>query len=258
MRRSPSPGLAASRAIRFACQLGNFIEMEIHPVYIKEALPQVMSIGAGWARHSWDKDMEEQGKAEISEMLYSEIDYCPVLKESRVVYGDREAELARVMEQEPFDLYIDGERFAWTPHTLYKKLHSRLLQRAGVPIGLTRVLRRLEDLLVLCLDLPGLQAMAGQLPRLWAGCSLPVSLALPVGADQALQEEAARTRDALQGVGCRAALKEDFPYFPEPPGDEFLRQFGVVALALEKGIKKDNPALHWLCEVKVPLLLVLY
>ena len=37
--------LAASRAIRFACQLGNFMEMEIHPVYIKEAPPREMSMG---------------------------------------------------------------------------------------------------------------------------------------------------------------------------------------------------------------------
>ncbi|OGP70335.1 MAG: hypothetical protein A2Z73_01405 [Deltaproteobacteria bacterium RBG_13_60_28] len=250
--------LAASRAIRFACQLGNFIEMEIHPVYIKEAPPQEMAIGAGWARRSWEKDMVEQGKAEISELLYSEIDYCPVLKESRVVYGDRETELTRVMEKEAFDFYVDGERFPWTPPMLYKKLHSRLLQRADVPIGLTRVLRKLEDLLVLCLDVPGTRAIAGHLQRLWAGCSLPVSLAVPGGADGALVQEASQAKTTLEGAGCRVALKEAFPYFPEPPGDEFLRQFGVVALALEKGLKKDNPALNWLCEVKVPLLLVLY
>ena len=123
--------------------------------------------------------MVEQGKAEISELLTSEIDYCPVLRESRVVYGDRETELIRVMAKEAFDLYIEGERFPWTPPMLYKKLHSRLLQRAQVPIGLTRVLRKLEELLVLCLDVPGTQALAGSLKRLWAGCSLPVSLAVP-------------------------------------------------------------------------------
>ena len=94
--------LAASRAIRFACQLGNFIPMEIYPVYIKEAPPRDLTIGSGWARRHWEKELVQEGKEEISELITSEIDYCPVLQDSRVVYGDRDTEILKILEKESF------------------------------------------------------------------------------------------------------------------------------------------------------------
>jgi len=250
--------LAASRAIRFACQLGNFIQMEIHPVYIKAAPPRELSIGSGWARHHWEQDLIQQGKTEISELITSEIDYCPVLQEPRVAYGDRDGELEKIMEQEPVDLYVEGAHFPWNQAMLYQKIHSRLLQRAHLPIALAPVLRKIHKLLVLCLDSAGTLALGEVLPRLWSGCSVPVSLALPVGQEGMVQPEANRARQALEQAECRVSQEEVFPFFPSPPPDEYLRQYGLLALALERGIKKDSPYLEWLSQVKVPLLLVLY
>ncbi len=51
--------LAASRTIRFACQLGYFMPVELHPVYIKESPPRELSIGSGWARHHWERELCE-------------------------------------------------------------------------------------------------------------------------------------------------------------------------------------------------------
>jgi hypothetical protein len=250
--------LTASRAIRFACQLGNFIPMEIHPVYVKASPARELAIGAGWARRHWEEELVEQGQREISEMITSEIDYCPVLQPPRVICGDRETELVNVMDQEAFDLFVDGERFEWTPPLLHKKLHSRLLQRYNGPVAMMRVLRRIEKLLVLCLDPPGAQAAAQVFPHLWAGCSLPVALAVPAGAGEALLAEAARAGEAFKAAGCRVEVEENFPHFPTPPDDEFLRQYGLVGVPLKREVKKDSPEINWLCQVKVPLIMALY
>ena len=252
--------LAASRTIRFACQLGNFMPVELHPVYIKESPPRELSIGSGWARHHWERELIQEGKKEISEWIASEIDYSPEVKlmEPRVVYGDRDAELLKIMEKEAFDLYVEGARFPWNQAMLYQTIHSRLFQRAQMPIALAPVLRKMHKLLVPCFDMASTQALGQALPKLWAGCSLPVTLALKEGQEAVLQPEANRVREALEKAACQVGPDEVFSYFPSPPPDEYLREYGLVALALERGSSKDSPRLEWLSQFKAPLLLVLY
>ncbi len=100
--------LASSLAIRYACQLGNLIHMELHPVYVKEPPPEVPATGTGWVRHTWEREIVELGKEEIQEMLAAEMESCPQLHEPRVIYGDREYELLKIVDHEPFDLYVEG------------------------------------------------------------------------------------------------------------------------------------------------------
>jgi hypothetical protein len=250
--------LASSRAMRFACQLGNFMEMEIHPVYVKESPSWGLTIGTGWARHHFEDELIQQGKKEIAEMLESEIDFCPVLKEPRVIYGNRETELLKVMEQEAFDLYIEGAYFPWTAGDLYQKIQSRIFQRAGSPLALARVLRKFFGLLIICLEPDGARAMAQAFARLWGGCALPISLAHPAAVNEKFRGELAKARETLEGAGCKVSPEEEAAFYPEPPADEFLRRFGLVGLALPKAIKKDSPVLTWVAQIKAPLLLVLY
>ncbi|MFZ5452490.1 MAG: hypothetical protein ACOZF2_11585 [Thermodesulfobacteriota bacterium] len=251
--------LAASRTIRFACQLGFFTPVELHPVYIKEAPSRELSIGSGWARHHWEKELIKEGTAEISEWMASEIDYSPEVKvvAPRVVCGDRDAELLRFLEAEPFDLYVEGARFPWNQASLYQQIHSRLFQKAPA-IALAPVLRKMHSLLALCLDAPGTRALGEALPQVWSGSSLPVTLALKEGQEAALQPEAKRVRHALEEAACRLEPEEICPFFPAPPTDEYLRKYGLVALALNRGISKDSPYLEWLSRFKAPLLLALY
>ncbi len=75
--------LVSSLAIRFACQLGSLMDAEIHPVYVKESSPHDSVWGAGWASRTWEKEMVQQGKAEIAELITAEMDFCPVLKRTQ-------------------------------------------------------------------------------------------------------------------------------------------------------------------------------
>jgi len=101
--------LAASRAIRFASQLNYFVPMEILPVYVKALPPRDLSIGSGWVRRHWEQELVQEGKAEIIEMISSEWEFSPTLKEPLVAYGDRERELLKIMEADGFDVFVDGE-----------------------------------------------------------------------------------------------------------------------------------------------------
>ena len=250
--------LAASRAIRFACQLGNFIPMEIHPVYIKEAPPRNLTIGSGWARRHWEKELVQEGKAEISELITSEIDYCPVLQDSRVVYGDRDSEILKILENEPFDLYVEGAHFPWNTVSLYQRISSSFFQRAHMPIALAPALRKIYKLLVLCLEPRGTQVLSQGLARLWSGSSIPVSLAIPAGKEKELRSGVDQARQELTAAGCQAEVLEGFPDYAKAPGDKFLRDYGVTALALPRDLKKDSLLFNWLVQARVPAIIMFY
>lgn len=250
--------LAASRAIRFACQLGNFIPMEIHPVYIKEAPPRDLTIGSGWARRHWENELVQEGKEEISDLITSEIDYCPVLQDSRVVYGDRDTEILKILEKEPFDLYVEGAHFSWNPTALYQRIYSSLLQRAHMPIALAPVLRKIFKLLVLCLDPRSTQVLGQGLARLWSGSSIPVVLAVPAGKENELKSSVDQASQDLTAAGCQVEKLAGFSDYPKAPGDKYLRDYGVIALALPRDLRKDSVLLTWLAQAKVPAIIMFY
>jgi hypothetical protein len=251
--------VAASRAIRFASQLNYFIPMEIHPVYVKAPPSRDLSIGSGWARRHWEEDLVQQGKTEIIEMISSEWEFSPTLREPLVVSGDREAELLRIMEAERFDIFVDGERFDWTPADLHRKLHSRLWQRFPGIIGFARVLRKINKLLLLCTEASGVWPLVESMTRLWSGSTLPVMLAVPRGAPDDLTREAARAHEALNQTGCQASLPDGLRILSGAPGfPGFLREYGLAASGLKRDLKKDHPGLAWLSQAKVPLLIKLY
>ncbi len=255
--------LASSLAVRFACQLGGLMEIEIHPVYVKESPPLESAMGAGWASRTWEREMIEQGKEEISELISAEKDFCPVLGEPRVIYGDREAELLKITHLENFDLYVEGVHFPWTPGDLYKRIHSKLYQKLPATPVLVRTLRKINHVLLLCLDAAGTEALCALFQKIWKNCLVPLTLAYPTADTAQTQSEALRqavenARRILEESGCAVHVQDGFPVRPELDAAEALKDHGLVAMALERNVKKDTPELAWLNLVKTSSLLAFH
>lgn len=251
--------LASSFAIRYACRLGNLIQMEIHPIYVKFPSPEVPMTGVGWVRHTWEREVVEMGRAEIQEMLASEMESCPVLQEPRVIYGDREIELLHIVEQEPFDLYIEGAPFPFTPATIYKRLHAKFYQRLTCPLIWLRSVRKINRVVAWCFDAVGTRALVETLGRLFAESSVPLQLSYPE-TETGSPDMQAVTRKAvadLESLGCQAALGDAFALESNGAPPDLGQDSGLVALAMARGVRKDAPQLSWLAEVSEPLLLVL-
>lgn len=251
--------LASSFAIRYACQLGTLIQMEIHPIYVKFPSPEIPMTGVGWVRHSWEREVVETGKAEIQEVLASETESCPVLQEPRVICGDREIELLHIVEQEPFDLYIEGAPFPFTPANVYKRLHAKFYQRLTCPLIWLRGVRKINRVVALCLDSVGTRALIETLGGLFTGSAVPLQLAYPgTGAgNHDMQAVTQKAMADLKALGCQAALGDAFPAGSSGPPLDLVKNSGLLAMALERGFKKDAPQLPWLVQESVPLLLVL-
>ena len=249
--------LASSMAIRYACQLGNLIPMELQPVYVKGYPFEEPVTGIGWVRHTWEKELVKEGKEEISEMIAGEMDTCPVLQEPRVIFGDREKELTHIMETELFDLYVEGAPYPFTPANVAKRLQLKFYQHLTCPFVWLRTLRPINKVLILCLEPTGTAALGQALEKLWAGCRVPLHLGMPSGATPTLQESVATMQASLINAGCLITLEPGLPMHPADLAKALQPDFGLVALALPRALKKDHPLLPWLSQIKTPLLVTL-
>ncbi|HAY20904.1 MAG TPA: hypothetical protein DCY27_01800 [Desulfobacterales bacterium] len=250
--------LASSFAIRFACQLGNLIRMEIHPIYVKFPSAEFPITGVGWVRSSWEREVVEKGRIEIQEMLSAETDSCPLMQEPRVIYGDREIELLHVIEQEPFDLYIEGAPYPFTPATIYKRWHTKFYQRLICPLIWLRSVRKIDQVVAVCLHPEGLKVLVEALKRLFVGSPLPLNLAYAKsggGGDDMLPMVQKAVTD-LKAQGCQAAVGIALTPGEGGPPPELSKTSGLVAVALGRGTRKDSPPLSWLPQISNPLLLV--
>jgi hypothetical protein len=255
--------LASSMAIRYACDLGNLIPMELFPVYVKAPPPEMPATGTGWVRHTWEREIVEMGTEEIQEMLASEQESCPLLQAPRVIYGDRDHELRKIEAQETFDLYVEGAPYPFNPATIHRRLHSKFYQNLGCPLIWLRVLRKIRQALVVCPDLAGARAALGAMEKLWHTGAVPVHLALPPQAGfgasgEALRGEARKSLAAMEAAGCTVEVKEVADWSQGGPDPAMLKDYGLVAVPLELAVKKDDARLTWLAQVKNPLMVVRY
>jgi hypothetical protein len=239
------------------------MEMEIYPVYVKESLPHEAVVGAGWVSRIWEKEIIEEGKREISELISVEQDFCAVLKEPRVIYGDREAELLKIMQTGDFDLYVEGVHFAWSPAELYKRIHARLHQRLNSPFILVRTLRKVNQVPLLCLDPDGTKALSMLFQRIWRGCSVPLVLTHPSrhttsGDTRVFQQAIDNAKALLEESGCMVVVQDSFPANPGNDAAEALKDQGLVAIAIDRSVKKDGEELQWLNLIRTSSMLAFY
>jgi hypothetical protein len=248
--------LASSYTIRYACQLGNLVDMEIHPVYVKGYDPQEPLTGVGWVRRTWEKEIVREGRQEIAEMMASEIETCPTLTEPLVIYGDREPELMRVMAQDAFDLYVEGAPYPFNPAAIHHRLHQKFYQRLNCPLIWLRGVRPINQALLLCLDVPGTRVLTKACQHLWGGSAVPLHLGFPAGIEE-LRPAVGQAEAGLTTAGCRVTTLEPLPTLSPATVAELQKQYGLVVLALERDLRKDHAVLEWLPQVKAPLMIVL-
>jgi hypothetical protein len=254
--------LASSLAIRYACSLGNVIQMELCPVYVKGYKPDEPTTGIGWARRTWEREIVETGKEEISEMISSEMDSCPAMVQPRVIYGDRDFELQKLMEDESFDLYVEGAPYPFTPATIHKRVHMKFYQRLQRPMIWLRGLRKINQVLLLCDSPGGTELMARSMAHLWGNCSKPVHLSAIGGSQWAVSPEKMlqpmeKAKETLVAAGCQATIEREVLLADGKLDEEILKQYGMIVVALDRKVKKDSPVLQWLAQVREPLMVVL-
>ena len=139
----------ASVALRTACSLSP--EVSIQPIYVYGPPGRDIELGAGWARHSWEKETSHLAKADIENLVLAERDQCPDINDPVILKGDSITKIADYFRQNHFDLLVLGAPF--------RSLETAGLGRCfrntapknnkGLPLLIVRRLRNIRKIVAL-------------------------------------------------------------------------------------------------------------
>lgn len=142
---------------------------------------------------------------------------------------------------------------------VYKRLHAKFYQHLTCPLIWLRGVRKIDRVVALCFDPDGTKALVETLGRLFGGSAVPLVLSYPSNTRDRLDMQAVAKKAAadLENLNCQTSLGDTFAPESGGPAAGCLRDNCLVAVALDKGVRKDAPQLAWMAKVSAPLLLVL-
>jgi hypothetical protein len=252
--------LASSIALRYTCQLAKLMEVEIQTIHIHE--PEKAGaggavMGAGWARHTYEKELIETASKGISQLLTAESGFCPVLNKPIILSGDREKEILDTLRKGSYDLFVEGMPVGFSSKTLGKLLKGGLYHHLPVPALLVPNLFPLKRLLLLIGDDKDYETLYGTLASLFKGIELEVDLlfhdAKPASEPESLKASAEKVAERHGwGILRVEVMPDDLELMAREAGD-----CGLVATLFErnpKGKSYTGPLMDFLSRTSCPIL----
>lgn len=168
--------LEASFALRTACFLG--MKINIRPIYVIGPPARDISLGAGWAWKSWERETRQQAKAYIEDLLLAERDQCANIEDPVIVMGDPIHEMTGHFWQGNYDMLVVGAPFRdIEPLALSRRMrHTAKKARRDLPLLVVRHLKKIQHVVALTDGGAPAESALGLLIRLSTFLSFTVTL----------------------------------------------------------------------------------
>jgi hypothetical protein len=166
--------LASSIAFRYSCRLTQFVDMSLQTIHVEEVggYPP----GSGWVRSTWEKGSLHTAQEEISQLINAERSSWPPLGPPIIRVGEREDELIHEIEDQSYDLFMEGILNSFSPVNFYKKLRSKLYRYAPCPIILVKNLVDPNGVALLLTDNADLRPLISTFLKIFRKSELKVDL----------------------------------------------------------------------------------
>jgi hypothetical protein len=242
--------LPSSIALRYTCQLARLIKMEIQTIHVHEQTAAGPGIGAGWARHTWEKEMVEEGKKEISQLLTAESDFCPILKEPIVVPGDHEKEILTQLRTRNYDIFVEGRSSTCSANTLAKKMKSHLYQHIPMPSLLVQNLLPLGHVTLAVEEEKDLSPLMDCFSAIFGGLVLELEVISLARGESGHLEGQSRKFAERHNWRIRKTFSSEEAL---DVAAEEIENSDLIATVLERSRKGSNPMLEFLTHTRCPL-----
>ena len=158
--------LEASFALRTACFLGR--QITVRPIYVFDPPGRDMSLGAGWAWKSWERDIRQQAQAYIADLVQAERNQCANIEDPVIVMGDPVQEMAAHFRQGHFDTLVVGVPFKeWDLVAISRRFWQTAKKaRQVLPVLLVRHLKNISTVVALTDGGVAAESALGVLTRL--------------------------------------------------------------------------------------------
>lgn len=265
--------LASSIALRYSCRLSQLMDMHLQPIHVEEVEKEGYPPGSGWVRTTWEKGLLQTAEEEIARLINADKSSCPTLDSAIVRIGDREEELLRQIEDNAYDLLVEGVLNAFDASLFYKKTRSGLYKYLHCPIVLVKNLVDPDRAALIVLgeaqDTPATVAAAA---NLFSRSRISVDIVgftakksgeseLQKRASEATAEELEGLAGAIEAAGTLLSQKEVahgekwiIRDDPKKAG-EMLGDYGLVAACISGSAARKNQVMDLLSRVPTATLL---
>jgi len=168
--------LEASFALRTACFFG--MKINIRPIYVIDPPGRDISLGAGWARKSWERETHQQAKAYIEDLLVAERNQCANIEDALIMMGDPVQEITGQFWQGSYDMLVVGAPFREIePLALSRRMQQAARKaRQDLPLLVVRHLKNIRHVVALTDGSAPAESALGLLIRLSSFLSFTVTL----------------------------------------------------------------------------------
>ncbi len=195
--------LEASFALRTACFFG--LKINIRPIYVIEPPGRDITLGAGWAWKSWERETREQAKAYIEDLLVAERTQCANIEDAVIMMGEPIHEMTGHFWQGDYDLLVVGAPFKEIePMALARRMKQAARKaKRDLPLMLVRHLKNIHQVVALTDGSAPAEKALGLLIRLSSFLSFTVTLV-----SLARNEATSKETQSLNLARGQAILKE--------------------------------------------------
>ncbi len=240
-----NPDLASSIALRYACKLAKLTGMALQTMHVVEPEQEGSTPGTGWVRRTWEKGLLETAQMEISRLINAERASCHSLGAPKMNIGICEDEILRELQEEGYDLYVEGALYSFDPSGLSRRIRSKLYREAPCPILLVKNLVSPKKIVLMLDDETDPDALISTFLALSSGADIKPDLlhyrfqASPSTTHDSRNEILNSAEKMLSAKGCSVIEKRAVHDSPARVS-EHLKDYGLVVLSLsgKKSTKK--------------------
>ena len=262
--------LASSIAFQYSCRLKQFVDMNLRVIHVEEV--EGHPPGSGWVRSTWERGLIHTAREEISQLINAGQPSCPPLDAQIFRVGERDNELLHEIEEESYELFVEGILNSFNSVNFFEKLRSRLYRYAPCPIVLVKNLADPDRIALLIRDSMDLAPLISTFLRVFRKSKLTIDLihftfqrswrtgfrgrigdsSIPGHENADKIFENARTMLTEKGWDLKEGwILQDIP---ERLG-EFLEDYGLVAACLPRNPAQNNRIIEMLSRVPTATLL---
>jgi len=142
--------LASSIALRYACQLTDYMPIKFKAAHVESPDTDHQSAGIGWIKRVWEQGLEDAGRQTVRRLIQTEKVDCEFIGGPKILIGDHNTELLNTLWGGRYQLLIEGNLNTSNIDTFYNLITSELYSTSPCPMLVVKNLVSPEKAVLVC------------------------------------------------------------------------------------------------------------
>ena len=255
--------LGSSIALRYLNRIANHIKPTLYAVHVVGPGQVGSEPGSGWVQKTWENALIESGKEDLRRFLEMEQVSLPLLRNPKILIGDRTDQLLDEIRDGQYDLFLEGVPLTSNPLDFYTLLKSRLYRSLPCPVMVVKNLAFSERIALLTDENTNSRGFDSCFRDILDPAGIKVDI-IDIEALDAKETVINETAPSAPDVSeLKKALDQQgvFPNkvrrvhgAPRMMADIF-REYGLVISCLGQSLRKNDPLIDLLGHIASPVLI---